>query len=491
MLPRPRPVARRLLAGALAVGVVAGLLGCERAGTDGADAGEPRSPSASVPATPTAPTASPSADTGCPASYVEPDPDRPEITLTFDLSADRRTVVGTERVVFRPDRPVTELVFRLWPNQLSAPASGSLQVTRASAEESNGFRAESLGARAGTQGTLVTVPLPGTVQPGRSVTAELEFTLRLPGPEFERWGSDGATAWWGTGHPLLAWERGAGWQREPGIAIAGEAAVSETARYDVTVTAPAVDTVLMGGVAETPEPAGEGRRRWRATADAARDVAVSVGPFVTRSTTVAGTTVTVGAPPASAGRVDALLGETVRAVRLLAARFGPFPYPALAASVLPSIGGSGIEFPGAIQLGPEFGRLVVTHEVAHQWFYGLVGGNQGRDPWLDEAFATYAEALTNGSGGQYAAALRLPERVDTSMAEWGGRQRPYASTVYGKGAAALLRAREQAGPSAFDRAVRCYVAATAWQVGTAADVERALAALPRATAVLQAAGALE
>lgn len=37
-----------------------------------------------------------------------------------------------------------------------------------------------------------------------------------------------------------------------------------------------------------------------------------------------------------------------------------------------------------------------SHEVAHQWFYGLVGDDQARDPWLDEAFATYAEALDRG-----------------------------------------------------------------------------------------------
>jgi aminopeptidase N len=34
-----------------------------------------------------------------------------------------------------------------------------------------------------------------------------------------------------------------------------------------------------------------------------------------------------------------------------------------------------------------------VHEVAHQWFYGLIGDDQIVEPWLDEAAATYAEAL--------------------------------------------------------------------------------------------------
>ena len=37
------------------------------------------------------------------------------------------------------------------------------------------------------------------------------------------------------------------------------------------------------------------------------------------------------------------------------------------------------------------------HEVAHQWFYGLVGNHQGRDPWMDEGIATYAEGRLEGT----------------------------------------------------------------------------------------------
>jgi aminopeptidase N len=33
---------------------------------------------------------------------------------------------------------------------------------------------------------------------------------------------------------------------------------------------------------------------------------------------------------------------------------------------------------------------VIAHEVAHQWWYGLVGNNQYREPWLDESFAQYS-----------------------------------------------------------------------------------------------------
>jgi hypothetical protein len=69
--------------------------------------------------------------------------------------------------------------------------------------------------------------------------------------------------------------------------------------------------------------------------------------------------------------------------------------------------------------------------------------------------------------------------------------RTYFEVVYGKGGAALLAAREAAGPEAFDAAIRCYADATAWTIATPDDVAMALADLPEAVAVLVRAQALD
>jgi hypothetical protein len=34
---------------------------------------------------------------------------------------------------------------------------------------------------------------------------------------------------------------------------------------------------------------------------------------------------------------------------------------------------------------------VIAHESAHQWWYGVVGNDQGRNPWIDESLASYSE----------------------------------------------------------------------------------------------------
>jgi len=422
----------------------------------------------------------------CPAAYAPPDPHRPRIGLSFELAEDLRTVRGSEDVVFTPDLPVRELVFRLTPNTAPSVAEGNrIEVTAATSSPSGGaYRFQRAGAAPSTQGGLLVLPLGRELPAGQRVTARLQFTLTLGQQAFDRFGRLDRYAWWGSGQPLLAWERGAGWRSEPMLQFTAESATSEAADVDLTVTAPEQYTVLSSGTQQEPVAAGNGRRRWRATADRARDVSVAVGPFRTARATVAGTTLVVGTPPEKAPA--GLLGEAERAVRELSARFGPPPFPVTTLTRLPFDGG-GIEYPGSILMLAD-SRIVAVHEVAHQWFYAMVGNSQARDPWLDEAFATWAEGLVDGVSLDRA--LRLPGDVGASTAHYGADQTTYYRTVYGKGAAALSAARAAAGPERFDAAIRCYVNANAWRIARPADLEAQLAGLPAAVKVLEDAGAL-
>jgi len=469
-----RPARRARAAVLAAVMLAGGLAGC---GSGGSQPGPART--------------MPGQAGECPSAYRPPDPRRPEVDLSFDVEPDHTRVLGREVVVFTPDRPVDELVFRLWPNgPEGGRTSGRLDVTRADALGSGRFTLEPAGARPGTPGTLLHLRLPRQVPAGEAVTADLDFVLRLPNQAADdRLGRSATTAWWGSGYPLLAWERGHGWDREPASPLSGETAVSEAARLRLTVTAPAADTVLMPGVISAPpNPAGAGRRRWRSTASAVRDVAVAVGPF-RLAASWGGVPVTAGVAPEVAESAQAVHEQVVRAVRSMADRFGPYPFEGLSVAVLPGIGDDGFEYPGVVLLGTANQRVNVPHEVAHQWFYGMVGNNQARDPWLDEAFATYAEMVVNGTGVRRRELVR-PGPVGAPMSAFGDDDSRYLAVVYSKGAAALITARREVGPAAFDAALRCYVAANAWRIVVPADLARALAGLPAATSVLRRAGAL-
>jgi hypothetical protein len=437
-------------------------------------------------ATTTAPT--PAQGAACPAERAEPDPHRPVIGYEFRLADDRKSVTGTETVTFTPDRPTDRLVFRLVPNGPgSAEAGNRLTVDDVHGDDVD--RAGYVQAEAADPGGLYEVRLDDELAAGTSTEVALDFTLTLGEGTFDRFGTDDGLSWWGSGAPLLAWEPGVGWDEDPFVPLLGETASSTVADTTITVSVPDDLAVLMTGDQQPPSAAEDGRRTWTSTEPVARDVSVVVGNFATEErTTPDGLRVTVGVLPGGDLELPQLAVWTVQAIADLEARFGAFPYRTLTVPLLPDYGG-GIEYPSSIQLAaPD--REVLVHEVAHMWFYGMVGDDQFRDPWLDEAFATYAESVDfPPQPGYVPRALRLPGDVGASIDQFPDDGR-YFDTVYGKGGAALLAARDAAGAEAFDQAMRCYVDANAWTIATPSDVATALSQLPAAVDVLVDAGAL-
>lgn len=443
-------------------------------------------PQTTAPATPSRAPSTSAAPTLCPAGYVAPDPNRPRVGLAFTIAADHRTVTGTETVRFTPDRPVRELVFRLTANTRSSVAEGNrIEVTSASSVPSGGpFTVTGANAARRTQGGLLRLPLGRQVAAGTTVSARIAFTVVLGEDSFDRFGTARGYAYFGSAQPLLAWERGYGWHTEDLLQFPAESATSEAMDTDLTVTAPAADTVIASGDPADPPRTGS-TRTWRSHLDSARDVAVAAGPFRVSDTSVGNVALRVGA--SSSRRARALSDEFERAITELSRRFGPFPYPSLAVARVPA-GGGGIEYPGAVlMLSDE--RLVAVHETAHEWFYGMVGNSQSQHPWLDEAFATYAQELVDDSPS-HRDDLDTEGEVDRSVQSYGSDEGAYYYITYAKGGAALEAARDAAGKRAFDAAIRCYVNKNAWRIANPADLQAQLSKLPKAVRELRKAGAL-
>jgi hypothetical protein len=425
---------------------------------------------------------------GCPAERARPDPDRPVVSLDFRLADDRVTVTGTETVVFVPDRPVDRLVFRLVPNGPdSAPGGNRLVVDDVRGGDVAEGRYEAAGAA--DPGGLYVVSLDGELDAGDSTEVELDFTLSLGRRGFDRLGADEGVSWWASGAPLLAWEPGVGWAEDPFVDLGGETASSPVMDTSVTVSAPEELSVLMTGARAEPSTARDGRRTWTSTEPVARDVGVAAGLFTTEQvTTPDGVAVTAGVLPGSELPAGQLAEWATAAIADLETHVGAFPYRTLTVALLPEYGG-GIEYPSMI-FEATTSPQVLVHEVAHMWFYGMVGNSQFRDPWLDEAFASWAESVVDGQRGLVdRQAISLGGPVGASMADYADDD-AYFSLVYDKGGAALLAAREAAGAAAFDAAIRCYVDANAWTIATPDDVGAALADLPAALATLADAQAL-
>src|SRR5262249_19682088 len=79
-----------------------------------------------------------------------------------------------------------------------------------------------------------------------------------------------------------------------------------------------------------------------------------------------------------------------RALLSYNAHIGPYPWPTL--TLAESAAGYGMESPALFCLPPHRTHALpylVSHEIAHEWFYGLVGSDQVADPFADEAMADF------------------------------------------------------------------------------------------------------
>jgi aminopeptidase N len=130
-----------------------------------------------------------------------------------------------------------------------------------------------------------------------------------------------------------------------------------------------------------------------------------------------------------------------------------------------------------------------SHEIGHQWFYGLVGDDQGRDPWLDEGLATYAEGRFEGTLESFrtrAIPAGARGQLGRPMSYWEPNHSLYNVGVYIQGAKALASLGD---PNFVDCALRLYVARNAYRIARPPDLLAALAAVfPGARSVMASFG---
>jgi hypothetical protein len=406
-----------------------------------------------------------------PAGYPAPWAERPRYTAQLNVDPAAKMVTGTLSVRFIPDAPTDRLVFRFWANAPRLGRAGSRfeVVTAFLGDQPIAGTYEVAGAAPGKPGTLYF--LPGSFPAGQAVSARIDFRLFMPGAVNDRVALVGGAFRLGSVLPVLSWVRGSGWQTSPAVDAFAEAAASEVADWDVTVTAPAGFTTLATGVEASPG---------RFVAEAVRDWAATVARMRTAEAPAQGgrTTVAVGVAEGSAGDPAVLAGRVVAALDGLAARYGEYPYPRLSLAVTGSLSG-GIEFPTHIHLGSGVSNIHLVHEVAHQWFYGVAGNDQYAHPFLDEALATYAEVRV---GGRVASqrARSVPAagrtRLGESMAYWNRQGRTYFPSIYIGGMQALAVYGDAVGGyDALDCALRRYHRDRAYTLSRPADLFDALA----------------
>ena len=171
----------------------------------------------------------------------------------------------------------------------------------------------------------------------------------------------------------------------------------------------------------------------------------------------------------SAG-LDRVLRIARKRLGRLTALFGPYGWPDLQIVVTDD---AAMEHTGLIMTPPQ--DFVITHELAHEWWYALVGNDQATEPWLDEAFASYSE---EAAGAQGFAWCRRPGRgtrvVTRGTAYFRARRYEGYGLVYAEGACLLDVLRKRMGRDRFGAALRGYVDANRHGWSTGAEFRAAM-----------------
>ena len=249
--------------------------------------------------------------------------------------------------------------------------------------------------------TTLTVKLPHDLNPGEALTLTLKYSVRVPELNDPQSFGDANLAYTddamsiGYWYPMLApYRSGAGWYATDWQPI-GDPFVSEVADYTAVITTTPGVTVVAGGDLSRAENV------WRTDLPRARTFGmIASNQYRPLSLPFGGVTYTVYTLPRHARLASVALQTTIQAALLYTSLYGPYPYQSL--RVAEFSGPWSMEFSGFVILGAsEFddydgtprNRLIriTAHEVSHQWWYGVVGNDQIREPWLDEGLARFNE----------------------------------------------------------------------------------------------------
>ncbi len=394
-------------------------------------------------------------------------PAAPAYTVSLSSNASGTGWTGHESATFTnaSATALNEVYLRLWDNYHGTCSAMPIKVSNVT------------GGTAGdlTVGcTALKIALATPLSQGQSATIGFDLGITVPSGA-DRFGYDGAFNNIGNALPVLAVRDAAGWHLDP-YTNNGESFYSLAADFKVTLDHPTGLLVPATGTS-VDTPGSSGRTITTATASKVRDFAWAAGPFSKISgTSPAGTAINIySVSGISSSDAQSMLATAKSAVDTHAARFGAYPYGELDAVIDNNYWFGGMEYPGFVL--DLVSTTALTHEIGHQWWYGIVGDDEYNSPWLDEAFTDYSTDLAQNKTGtgcwNSVSWASTSEKITNSMAYWDAHSSRYSTVIYGYGKCALHDLRRVLGDSVMAKVLKDYATSHWYGVSTTAEFKAA------------------
>lgn len=182
----------------------------------------------------------------------------------------------------------------------------------------------------------------------------------------------------------------------------GDPFYSDIAKYDVEIKYPLNYEIACTGVKKISSD--NNNKICKSSAKAVRDFAIVLSKnFKVVSEEIDG--INVNYFYYSDKKPEESLKTCVNSIETFNNLFGKYPYESLDVVETGFLHG-GMEYPNLVMISDKLDSYedytyVIVHEIAHQWWYGLVGNNQYQYGWLDEGLAEYSCMLFYENNSEY------------------------------------------------------------------------------------------
>lgn len=415
-----------------------------------------------------------------------------EYNIDVKFDKDNMEVYGRQEIYYKnsTDKNMDSIYFHIYANAFKSSETAPFEAKDMEKAYPNGFDKgwiEILDVSEGEEkisykiigedDTILRVTPKTSLEPETSTKINIEFKVKLPN-SVGRMGYGKDTVNIANWYPILSVYDNNGWNLNPYYAI-GDPFYSDIADYKININIPKeYELATTGNILKI---SNENKRNiYNIKASNVRDFTFILSEnFSISKENVSNTEVI--SYTIDGKKEEQALKYGIDALEIFNKSFGEYPYEQL--SIVASdffIGG--MEYPNLVVIGKSLYEsetdlpleYVIAHEIAHQWWYGIIGNNQVIEPWLDEALTEYStlmyfekkygdhikdeiyERMVKDSYEEFSKNNpKNNERILRSLKDFDNSVE-YSNIVYSKGAMFIKELKDEMGEENFMKGLREY-----------------------------------
>lgn len=330
-----------------------------------------------------------------------------EYLINVNFLPEKNKIVTNQTVIYRNNEKVSlkDIYFHIYPNAFKEENTtpydldsyldgfdpGYINVKKVSIVNNNiDYLIQ------GEDQTILKLPLSKELNPNEKIEILFEYEVVIPHVE-EKFGYGSETFNISNWYPIAAVYDEKGWNLDPYYNI-GDPFYSDTSFYEVKIIAPKDYIIASSGyIVEEKDQRSDNNKTWIIKGEKIRDFAWAASAnFIIKEKYVDGVLIKNYFLNDNEQVNNYIANVSYNAFKTYNKLYGHYPQKQL--SVVTANVASAMEYPGMVFIW-ESNRvnksleISIAHEIAHQWWYSIVGNDEVNEAWLDESFAIYSVVL--------------------------------------------------------------------------------------------------